>query len=136
MRISDWSSDVCSSDLARRGHPVNGEITIDPFAHTRHHPPQLQHTVELLGVTLQPPLRVVEVLPTPGRVGPDRLQVTVGTRTDPHVLPRRRDRQRTHSFCVLVTQPLPGSIQQDEPSTCKPYSPARLLRRPLRSEMN
>src|SRR3546814_15558199 len=74
MRISDWSSDVCSSDLARRGHPVNGEITIDPFAHTRHHPPQLQHTVELLGVTLQSPLRVVEVLPTPGRVGPDRLQ--------------------------------------------------------------
>src|SRR3546814_5218601 len=22
MRISDWSSDVCSSDLARMGHPV------------------------------------------------------------------------------------------------------------------
>src|SRR3546814_8121720 len=33
MRISDWSSDVCSSDLARRGPPAEDTVRQDPARH-------------------------------------------------------------------------------------------------------
>src|SRR3546814_3773033 len=43
MRISDWSSDVCSSDLMRRVHPGCARTTSEPahhecagFHHVRH----------------------------------------------------------------------------------------------------
>ena len=45
-------------------------------------------------VTGQPPLLVVEVLPPPGGVGADGLDVPVRIRADPDVLPRRRDDER------------------------------------------
>src|SRR3546814_18886690 len=32
MRISDWSSDVCSSDLQVRGLPGDGKSSNDPFS--------------------------------------------------------------------------------------------------------
>src|SRR3546814_1454353 len=49
MRISDWSSDVCSSDLLRRrDHPADGH---DPRAHV----PDRAETVRLDGVDARAP---------------------------------------------------------------------------------
>src|SRR3546814_8892871 len=40
MRISDWSSDVCSSDLARRGFAKLDDLSerVIPAEHRTHHP--------------------------------------------------------------------------------------------------
>src|SRR3546814_10477098 len=35
MRISDWSSDVCSSDLHRAGVPIHAYLSARSAAHTR-----------------------------------------------------------------------------------------------------
>src|SRR3546814_7341690 len=42
MRISDWSSDVCSSDLVDRGHGVGRELDIDHRAGDGHDAAVLQ----------------------------------------------------------------------------------------------
>src|SRR3546814_11910312 len=42
MRISDWSSDVCSSDLLQLGGEVIGDIAFkEPLQKGRHQPPLL-----------------------------------------------------------------------------------------------
>src|SRR3546814_13075776 len=41
MRISDWSSDVCSSDLAKRKRPVRRQIGDEPIR---------QRTKEIVGI--------------------------------------------------------------------------------------
>ena len=51
------------------------------------------------------PILVIQVLLPPGRVGAHRLQVAAFVRTDPHVLPGGRDRQRT--------DPLPRRVVAD-----------------------
>ena len=53
----------------------------------------LQHPVELLLVALLLPLLVVEVLTTASGVGADGLDVSVGIRADPHLLPGGWDHQ-------------------------------------------
>ena len=53
----------------------------------------LQHPVELLLVAFLLPFLVVEVLAAAGRVGADGLDVPVGVRADPDLLPRGRDDQ-------------------------------------------
>src|SRR3546814_4579295 len=35
MRISDWSSDVCSSDLRDRGAPARGPVLVSPYRRLR-----------------------------------------------------------------------------------------------------
>ena len=80
-----------------------------------------------------PPVRVVEVLPPPGVVGADRLQVPVGVRRDPHVGPRRRDHQGAHPLRVLVGQPVAVPVEVDEAPARPPPGPARLVgRRPAK----
>jgi hypothetical protein len=65
-----------------------------PLAQIGQPPGDREHVVELGRVPLDPPLVVVAVLPAPGRVGAQRLDVAVGVAADPHVGPRGRDHQR------------------------------------------
>jgi hypothetical protein len=74
--------------------PAGGEVLGDADPGLGQRPAELADPGELLAVALHPPGLVVQVLPPPGVVGADGLQVTVWPRADPHVLPRRRDHQR------------------------------------------
>ena len=64
------------------------------LADPRQRTPEFQHPVELALVLLLPPLLVVQVLTPPGRVRPDRLDVPVSIRADPHLFPGGRYDQR------------------------------------------
>ncbi len=66
---------------------IGGDLSAHVWQPGRH----LQHPVELLLGPLLLPLLVIEVLTSAGHIGPDRLDVPVGMRADPHLLPRRRD---------------------------------------------
>src|SRR3546814_3012787 len=52
MRISDWSSDVCSSDLLRRADFVDGGVQLVPVGMIGDHQRQLQSA--LFGALLDP----------------------------------------------------------------------------------
>src|ERR1700753_1901643 len=52
---------------------------------------QVDCSVVLLLGSLFLPTLVIDVLTAAGGVGPDRLNVTVGVRADPYLLPRRRN---------------------------------------------
>ncbi len=73
--------------------PATGEIRGDASAPPGQRRRHLQHPVELLLAALLLPLLVVEVLAAARRVRADRLNMSVGMGTDPHVLPCRRDHQ-------------------------------------------
>jgi hypothetical protein len=69
----------------------------------------------LESITLQPPLLVIEVLPPTGVIGADRLQVSIGNRADPYLLPSRRDDQQLAALDLFCGEPVPGLIEIDEP---------------------
>jgi hypothetical protein len=92
--------------LERRPHPR---------PQPRQRPREVLHLPELLALTLFTPDRAVQVLRAPGRVDSGRLQVPVRIRADPHLAPRRRDRQRLDSpDSVLVADALPVDVEVDE----------------------
>jgi hypothetical protein len=78
--------------LARQ--PVRrGEVGGDPLAQRRQRPGEGDHLVELLLVAAPAPVVVVAVLLAARLVRADRLQVAVGVRADPDVVPRGRDHE-------------------------------------------
>ena len=101
-------------------HPVDADVGEDLLAGPGERAPEGEHPVELLGITAGPPVGVVEVLPSPGRVGADGLQVPVGIGTDPHVLPRGRDHQRPDPLGVLAVEAMPVAVEQHEAAACSP----------------
>ena len=69
-----------------------------PVAHLPHRgetPRKTEDPVELLAVPTSSPIIVIQVLLPPGVIGPHGLEVSTVLRTDPHLLPGGRDRQRT-----------------------------------------
>ena len=74
--------------------PAAAEVLDDAAAQLRQRGGEVEHLVELLAVAVLAPFLVVEVLLAPGVVDPGRLDVPVGLRADPDLLPRRGDRQR------------------------------------------
>src|SRR5688500_7716415 len=59
---------------------------------------ELNHVLELQLVSHRPPLRVVQVLLSPGYVVSDCLDVPVGVGADPYVVPGRRDCQGADAY--------------------------------------
>jgi hypothetical protein len=56
------------------------------------------HPLELLLIPALAPALVVQVLLTPSRIGPGRLEMAQRIWADPHVLPCGRDRERAYSL--------------------------------------
>jgi hypothetical protein len=80
----------------------------------------------LQSITLHPPLLVVEVLAAAGVIGADRLQVPVGYRADPHLLPCRRDHQQFAALHLVLGEAVAGLVQIDESLPGAPPGPSRI----------
>ena len=91
------------------------------------------NAVELQLVALALPVGVVEVLAAAGVIGADQLDVAVGVRTDPHVLPRRRDREAADALDLLCGQALTGRVEVDKAGAGAPTGPARGVGETVRS---
>jgi hypothetical protein len=79
-------------------------------------------------ITFQPPLFVIEVLPPACVVGADRLQVSVGYGTDPHLFPSWRDDEELAALDLFSLQALPGLVEIDESLPGAPPCPSRVSR--------
>src|SRR5579884_1106435 len=78
--------------------PAVADAGRDLAPQLRQETPEPLHPAELRAVAVLPPERVVEVLLAARRIDPCRLEVAEGILTDPHVAPRRRDRERAHTL--------------------------------------
>ncbi|GGO66795.1 hypothetical protein GCM10010910_27050 [Microbacterium nanhaiense] len=74
--------------------PLASEVSRDPAAHGGQSLGEFERAVELPRGHSARPVGMVEILRAARVVHPDGLKVTVGARADPHVPPRRRDRER------------------------------------------
>ncbi len=81
------------SQCSFAGHSWQLQERADLGSSSGQAPTHLENPVVLGPVALLPPVRVVEVLAPAGGVRPDGLQVAVGQRADPHVLPGGGDHQ-------------------------------------------
>ncbi len=72
---------------------ASGQFARDGLTQLGQRGGEVEHVIVLLLVPLLPPARVVEVLPAPGGVEPDGLDVPVRPRADPHLLPGGGDYQ-------------------------------------------
>ncbi len=86
---------------ALQRHPLQPEVTLDRSTGRRELARSRQDAVELHLVALDPPVRVVEVLPPSRVVGADGLDVPVRVRRDPDLLPRGWDRQRLDALDLV-----------------------------------
>src|SRR4029077_7431436 len=57
---------------------------------------EFDHLAEFRIALRADPLRMIAMLSAPARVAPHRLQMSVGARSDPHVVPRRRNDERSN----------------------------------------
>src|SRR3546814_19210572 len=75
MRISDWSSDVCSSDLQHVGKAASRRADVDRgrarYVPAQMHPPMFQREIELDAAARHP--RLVAALDADRGIGGDRL---------------------------------------------------------------
>ena len=99
--------------MLRHGPPRRGESGGD-----------CKDPVVLQPIPLEPPLLVVEILPPAGVVCADCLQVPIGYRTDPHLLPCRRNDQELATLNLFRGEAAPGIVQVDEPLPGAPPSPS------------
>ena len=75
------------------GQAASGQLRDDDLAGVGQRGGEIEHVIVLLLVPPFPPARMVEILPAPGRIEPDGLDVPVRPRADPHVLPGGRDHE-------------------------------------------
>ena len=116
----------------RRDHPLAAEasarhVLVDPLADLRQRHAEGDHPVVLGLVAHRPPLRVVAVLLAAARVAASSLQVAVRRRADPHVRPRRRDRQRLDLRDPLTRHRLAVGAGVLESLAAPPARDARLV---------
>ena len=109
-------------------HPLEPQMLGDAAAGHWQPCGDREHAVVLGTVTLQPPLLVIDVLPPAGVIGAYCLQMPVGHRADPDLLPSRRDDQQPTALGILGWQPLPVLVQEDEASAGPTPRPAGLAR--------
>src|SRR3546814_13753453 len=101
MRISDWSSDVCSSDLDRRALPC-------PFVHRQREAVDLYHSDDRLTHALRPSCLAV----APGGDGTERSRTA-----------SRSEERRAGTACVGTCRSRwwPYHIQQKQLIRCKTH---------------
>ena len=110
--------------LARQ--PALGEVLRGLPAQAGQGAREPQHLVELLLVAPLPPERVVEVLAPPGGIGPDRLDVPVRVRADPHVSPGGRNDELADPLeDLFVVDPLALFVQKLEATAAAPADDPR-----------
>ena len=126
-------ADVDEPDRQREDAVLVQSVGLQVGTHLQSRPWQpLRHgedALELLRVTLTPPLRVVHVLAASGRVGADDLDVPVRVRADPHRLPRGRDHQRLDPRHVLRGQPMARCVEVHEPAARASTRPPHVVGR-------
>ena len=83
---------------------------------------------ELRGVATRAPVRVVEVLPPPGVVGADGLQVAVGERRDPDIVHAGGITRSTQRCRSSGPSRLPFSSRKVKPGAGSAARPALLVR--------
>jgi hypothetical protein len=74
------------------------QVAFDPRAQPAQRVAEGDHRIELLAVSMGAPMLVVEVLLAPCRIEARRLEMSAWVHADPHIAPRRRDRQRADPF--------------------------------------
>ena len=105
------------------GHAGELEVLADDLAGLGQAGGDGEHAVVLGLVPLLAPDRVVQVLAAAGVVGADGLDVPVGRRADPHVLPRRRDHEGLAPGDVVGTERLAVVVDVGEalaPASARP----------------
>jgi hypothetical protein len=115
----------------RREHLVpaesgTGQMTLDHLAYVRQRGPEPEYPIMLVTISPLPPQIVVPILPPPCGIRPHGLDVAGGIRTDPDVLPCRRDYERLDPGQRFRVGHRGGLIQVTEPR------PHRLRRIPER----
>lgn len=75
------------------GQAASGQFPGDDLTQLGQRGGEVEHVIVLLLVPLLPPARMIEVLPAPGGVEPDGLDVPIRPRADPHLFPGGRDYQ-------------------------------------------
>ena len=99
------------------GQTARGDIASAHLPHRGKAPSQPEDAVEFLAAAASAPILVIQVLLPPGRVGAHRLEMAAFDRTDPHVRPGGRDRQRTDPLeCRVIGDLLPVRMDVDKPS--------------------
>src|SRR5665811_593999 len=91
---------------------------------TRYYAGETTHVLKLFPITADPPIRVIEILPPSGLIGPDSLEVTVFGRTNPYLGPCRRYDQRDAPLFVAATKRGAVGIEIDEPASMATPPPA------------
>jgi hypothetical protein len=71
---------------------------------------------------------VIEVLPPASVVHADRLEVSVGYRADPHLLPSGWNHQQLAALDLFGVKAITGLIQIDESFPGAPPGPSRISR--------
>ena len=84
--------------FARQSGP--GDVRRRPRPYCREHRGKCLHPIELVAVATRAPVGVIAVLLAAARIASGRLEVPFRIGTDPHVLPRGRNRQRANTLQV------------------------------------
>jgi hypothetical protein len=71
---------------------------------------------------------VIEVLPPASVVGANRLEVSVGYRADPHLLPSGRNDQQLAALNLFRVKAITGLVQIDKSFPGAPPGPSRISR--------
>src|SRR3954452_501538 len=92
------------------------EVGFDALAEPRERLSELLHLLELLPIAVLPPGVVIAVLLAPGVVVSGRLDVTARVGADPHVGPRRGNRERADPVpCLGVLDRIAVLVEVREP---------------------
>jgi len=98
------------------GEPAAGQLGRDDLARVRQRRGELQHVIVLFLVALLAPARVVHVLPAPGGIEADGLDMAVRPRADPDFAPGGRDDEVLDPGQVFGRNGLIPSPQVPEPA--------------------
>ena len=114
-------------------HLALAQITPYPASDLRERVGEIEETLELRGIALRPPFRVVSILLAPTRVAPGCLQVRVRFPGDPDVGPRRRDRERAdpRELRVAAHRPAVGIRVREAAARAASTDPGLLVRHVL-----
>ena len=118
--VADADQRLVEQADAQREHAFAAEagcaqVRLDAGAEARQHLPEADHPAELDPVAVGRPVGVIAVLLAAPRVAARRLEVPVGSRADPDVLPGRGEHQRLDAGADGVRHQFPIRLPVREP---------------------